>query len=29
LLAFADKYLMGKSVERRFDEFPAGLFAAQ
>jgi hypothetical protein len=29
LLAFADKYLMGKNVERRFDQFPAELFAAQ
>jgi Abhydrolase family len=27
LLAFADKYLMGKTVDRRFDEFPAELFA--
>jgi hypothetical protein len=29
LLAFADKYLMGKTVERRFDEFPTELFAAK
>jgi hypothetical protein len=29
LLAFADKHLMGKPVERRFDQFPAELFAAQ
>jgi hypothetical protein len=29
LLAFADKYLMGKTVDRRFDEFPAELFAAK
>jgi hypothetical protein len=29
LLAFADKYLMGKTVDRRFDEFPAELFAAR
>ena len=28
LLAFADKFLMGKAVTRRFDEFPAGLFGA-
>jgi hypothetical protein len=27
LLAFADKYLMGKTVTPRFDEFPSGLFA--
>jgi hypothetical protein len=29
LLAFADKYLMGRNVERRFDRFPAESFAAQ
>jgi hypothetical protein len=29
LLPFADKHLMGKPVERRFDQFPAELFAAQ
>ncbi len=28
LLAFADKFLLGKSVARRFDEFPAELFQA-
>jgi len=29
LLAFADKFLMGKTVTRKFDDFPAELFAAQ
>ena len=29
LLAFADKFLMGKTVTRRFDNFPAELFTAQ
>ena len=29
LLAFADKFLMGKPVSRRFDDFPAELFGAQ
>lgn len=28
LLAFADKFLLGKTVVRRFDEFPAELFGA-
>jgi hypothetical protein len=23
LLAFADKYLLGKSVDRKFDQFPS------
>jgi hypothetical protein len=27
LLAFADKHLLGKSVGRHFDEFPAELFS--
>ncbi len=29
LLAFADKWLLGKAVDRRFDEFPAELFAGK
>jgi hypothetical protein len=29
LLAFGDKFLMGKPVERKFDAFPAELFAAK
>jgi hypothetical protein len=29
LLAFADKFLAGKTVTRRFDEFPSELFAVQ
>ena len=29
LLAFADKYLLGKNVDRPFDRFPKELFAAQ
>ncbi len=29
LLAFADRFLMGKTVTRRFDDFPAELFTAQ
>jgi len=29
LLAFADKHLLGKTVNRQFDQFPKELFAAQ
>ncbi|MGP8243947.1 MAG: alpha/beta hydrolase family protein [Bryobacteraceae bacterium] len=29
LLAFADKFLLGKNVSRRFDQFPSELFAGQ